>query len=747
MKPLSSTYRARALAAGSSLVVLLGSLLVPGSASGSDIGPPPTPLDWAAYERRADALRRELLRHGRRDTRNVALDELVSALPEASSAQPDAPAIEAVDGDPETAWRGAPGQGPWTYTLPFRRVVHLGLLRAHFGDDAARGVPGEYRWEYQPPVAGRCETWGLWDLVPGGRHHDRDGNEFLYGPRDVHAQRQVLFADVDACGIRLVMTVMNGSSDTPVLRELKVMESAPSLLRSAKVVDDTAGPAALAPSSPAGALDGAYETWWAGAAGAGPWALTIRLPTKTMVDRLSLLLGEDATTVPNRDGPGRRFSGAYLPTSYSVSTSADEDPAHFVAIPEAEAPRAGASALPVRRRLVQFAPRPVKLLRIVIRAATDRAGVVGTAGSAPVVRELGLYAADDVRPVVTEPLFLSVNANPAELTKNLKGGEATADGLFAREVHHRMRRIVVGFDRDSRWPAEGKRPRDASVGRYLEAIEGDDPTLARPLLAAMSPPPLVILSGSLDWEYDDESEPYPYKLGHFRWDVASKATDEDRGMGLLRDVVRARAAPFMGFCGGAQILALLAEGGDDFDRVLARNGNAQIRGLITQKNPYERAWWSDPPATDAARPVFHYDPQDPVFDFGGRSPKRRRTRAMPSSHGDMIRASALGGRLPGLRMIAHSDFCASWVDPRGPEPTFPDPNDPSRRCVRVPQAFRSVDADGYPIVGFQFHPEQRDLPRLAPGDPPEARADSLQVVANTLDLAIEAWLRLYWPWA
>ena len=120
---------------------------------------------------------------------------------------------------------------------------------------------------------------------------------------------------------------------------------------------------------------------------------------------------------------------------------------------------------------------------------------------------------------------------------------------------------------------------------------------------------------------------------------------------------------------------------------------------------------------------------------------------MPSSHGDMIRASALGGRLPGLRMIAHSDFCASWVDPRGPEPTFADPNDPSRRCVRVPQAFRSIDTEGYPIVGFQFHPEQRDLPRLAPGAPPEARADSLQVVANTLDLAIEAWLRLYWPWA
>ena len=64
--------------------------------------------------------------------------------------------------------------------------------------------------------------------------------------------------------------------------------------------------------------------------------------------------------------------------------------------------------------------------------------------------------------------------------------------------------------------------------------------------------------------------------------------------------------------------------------------------------------------------------------------------------------------------------------------------------MRVPQAFRSRARDGYPLVGFQFHPEQRDFTRLAPGSPPDARGDALNLVANTVDLVLESYRRLYW---
>ena len=65
----------------------------------------------------------------------------------------------------------------------------------------------------------------------------------------------------------------------------------------------------------------------------------------------------------------------------------------------------------------------------------------------------------------------------------------------------------------------------------------------------------------------------------------------------------------------------------------------------------------------------------------------------------------------------------------------------------MPQAFRSRPGDGYPLVGYQFHPEQRDFTRLAPDSPPDARGDALNVIANTVDLVLESYRRLYWPGA
>jgi hypothetical protein len=441
-----------------------------------------------------------------------------------------------------------------------------------------------------------------------------------------------------------------------------------------------------------------------------------------------------------------------LPLDYRVSTSHDDDPTHLVPLDEARPPRSSEGEIPTRRRLIHLGtPRPVKLVRITIPRATGPWGEPEAAIAAPVIREVGLYEASDRRPVITEPLFLSVDANPAGLTERLAGGSSSADGLFARYVYHRLRRIVLGFDADSRWPADAARRRDQGTGRFLEAIEGDDPQLARPLLDATHPPPIVMLSGSFDWDYQPETAPSPQKKGHWGWDVLAPARSPDRGMGQLAEAVLDRAAPFIGFCGGAQILALLeALGGrpgidlETLDSLILRNENRPIRGLLGKPTPREHAWWYDEPPLDALRPTMIFDPTDPLFN-APLDPRRDRTRELPSSHGDMLRASLFGRRLGRLKLVAQSHLCGPEVDPDGPEPTFPDPTDPSRRCVAVTQAFRSIDPLAYPVVGFQFHPEQRDLMRLAAGSPPEARGDALNAMANAIQLAIDGYLRLAWP--
>jgi hypothetical protein len=711
--------------------------------------------DSVLIERRRDALRRELLdARGRRDTHDLALDDDVVEAPLAGPSEPGSAPLLAIDADAETAWRGAQGAGPWVWTLPFRRVVHLGLVRMHLGDAADRGVPAAFRVEVQPPVGGRCEPDSPWQQLPGGGRDDRDGNTFVHGPQEIHAQRQALFADDDACGLRLYVPEGAGA---PVVRSLHVLESAPSATRSAGVsivVSPSGGTPALAASRPEGVVDGTYAGLWAGEIGAGRWSVTVRLPEAVTVDRLRLVLGQDAVTTPRAGRPGRDFSGGYLPTSYRVSTSHDDDPSHLIPLQEASPVDDAGRALPVRRRLVKLgAPRPIKLLRLDIDEATGPWGERDRRVAAPVVREIGLYRADDPRPVVSEPVFLSVDANPAGLIASRAGGAANADGVFARDAFHRLRRVVLGFDADTRWPADASRKRDDGTGRFLEVIEGDDPLLAAPLLRVTAPPPVVVLSGSFDWEFDRTTGPSDERRGHWSWNVAEPAGEGGGGMGQLRAAVQARSAPFIGFCGGAQILALLeampAGAADDaqqlalVDQVLLRNGNRPVRGLVTRKLPYERTWWSDGPELDATRPSISFDRGDPLFDAAAGS-QRDSSREIPTSHGDMLRLSAFSGPLARLRVAAHSDFCRSWVV-EGPEETALDPADPSRRCVRMPQAFRSRDPFAYPVIGFQFHPEQRDLTRLAPGSPAEARGDALNAVANAIELALLGYLRVYWP--
>ncbi|MFO0659411.1 MAG: hypothetical protein U0165_06230 [Polyangiaceae bacterium] len=232
-------------------------------------------------------------------------------------------------------------------------------------------------------------------------------------------------------------------------------------------------------------------------------------------------------------------------------------------------------------------------------------------------------------------------------------------------------------------------------------------------------------------------------------------------MGRLVSAVRDRVAPFIGFCGGAQILALLEATGaksnvtpasidpeerffpggkTSFDPLLLRLGNEPIRGVIKRPKPYERAWWSDPPEMDRDRPVIVFDPSDPLFDTHGETTRRSSTRELPSSHGDLLRSQALErGPLRELKVVAYSHFCRPWVREDGPEPTWLMPN--GARCIQVPQAFRSVSREGFPLIGFQFHPEQRDFTRLAPGSPTDARGDAMNVFANAVALALDEYIR------
>jgi hypothetical protein len=729
------------------------------------LDPLPDDERLAQGRRRAAHLQDMASFHGGRDTRNIALDDKVVAPPWSLDASPDGSPVLAIDGDPHTAWRGSSSASLWVWNLPMRRVVHLSLVRAYFGDAANRGVPSVYRWEYRPPVAGQCSE-GSWQLAPHGAVDDRDPNFFVNGPNDVHIRRQALFTDVDACALRLV--VVRSEGGPPVVREVQILEGAPSVARGPGVEVFAANHLPAIPqSSPEAVLDGQYETLWAGQPGLESWTLAIRLPEPRTIDRISLSMGLDAVTVARAKGPGRDFSGAYLPTHYVLESSPDEDEGHMSTVEEADPPALNEEPLPTRRRLIHLAhPRRIQILRITITDATGPAGERDATTRAPILRDIGMFEATDPRPVVTEPLFLSVDANPSGLTQRLRWGEAGADGEFARAVAHRMRRTLVGFDVDTGWPADGSRKRDNGRGRFLEAIEGDDPVLAKPLLQSMSPPPVLLLSGSLSFEFDDHTAPPSDTTMIWSWNVMASADEPDRGMGQLIPAYRERIAPFIGFCGGAHILGLFeaervlaerARGGGDgteappnarsvIDAVITRNTNQEIRPLKLGRPYYERAWWTDSERMDRIRPVVTFDPSDPLF-AALPGDERRQSRELPLSHVDMLREPAFESLLSRFRVSAFSDYCSPLVDPAGPEEVRPDPAQPEARCVRVPQAFRSTEPRRFPVIGFQFHPEQRDLTRLVNGSPPDARGDAMNIFADAIDLVLDSYVRVYWPGA
>jgi len=656
----------------------------------------------------------------------------------------------AVDGRDDTAWTGRPGELQWRWAAWFARPVHLGVVRANLGASPTSGVPTVFHWETRPPAKGAttCDaptaaTETAWLALDGtDQTPPRDtgsGGEML-----AQATHRSWFVDTDACGLRLVVDRTNAG--TPVVREVQALESARDVLRDGEASDD----GAFGGFDAAGVIDGTYAGRWAGAPGRGHWTVRVDLAQPTTIDRIRLVLGFDATSVP-RAGSGRSYAIAWAPVHYVLEGS--EDGKAFFQL-ASDPLRAGGGVLPLRRRLVTLPEgKTLRALRLVMTGATGASGLPEV-GAVPVVRELSAYRADDKRPVLAAPWVLSVNANPSAESHLTPGGELTNDAYWTKFLQRRFALILPGMRRDDRYDrslgSHGE-PLDApphdEAGQLLEAIEGDDPLLDAQLLSQSSPPPIAALSGSDDWDYAARTEPDPKHPRQWHWDPLRDA--RGGGLGQLAPAVRNRVAPFMGFCGGAQLLALLESKGEPgsspdadlriIDRVLRRTSGHPIRGFAPPID-LERAWPGDPPKPRAR---IQFVPGDALFaDLAGPE-HRSTTQALPESHTDAIRSDAFlpGAPLERFEVLATSAFCGPDVVAASPhDGVFPNPSG-AGLCDTLPEAYRSRDPS-WPVLGMQFHVEQKDFTVPGPGDPPESVADARLFFAAAYEQMVDAYLRL-----
>jgi hypothetical protein len=650
----------------------------------------------------------------------------------------------AVDGRDDTVWTGSVGEMQWRWAAAFARPVHLGLLRARFGASSTSGVPTELRWEVRPPQ-GDGTTCGPDPAAGDDRWttlEETEQSPGLSGEPRAQPTRRSWFVDADACALRLVVDRTNAGP--PMLREVQAFESARDVLRDGVASDEGAYPGMRA----ADAIDGTYARRWAGAPGKARWTLRVDLRDPQPIDRIRLVLGFDATSVP-RPGTGRSYAVAWAPTRYSLEAS--DDGKHFTPL-ATEPTRADGTILPLRRRLVRLPePRTVRALRLVITGATGASGLPEP-GGVPVVREMAAYAADDKRPILAPTWILSVNANPSAESHRTPGGEVTNDAYHAKFLQSSFVEVLPAMRQDDRFArslGDHGEPLDAppneQAGEVLESIEGDDPLLDGQLLSQSSPPPIAVLSGSNDWDYASGTGADPAHPKRWYWNPLRDA--RFGGMGRLAPAVRGRVAPFLGFCGGAQILALLEAKRSDaaspdedqrtIDRVLRRTSGRPIRGFAPPID-VERSWPTD---SRPQRAKIEFLPDDTLFaDLSGPA-RRSMTQALPELHADAVRPDAFlpGGPLQRFEVLARSAFCAPDVVAASPQDgVFANPSG-SGWCDTVPEAFRSKDGV-WPIIGAQFHAEQRDFASAAPGDPPESTADPQLFLAAAYEQMVDAYV-------
>ena len=583
----------------------------------------------------------------------------------------------AVDASADTAWSGRGGSKTWAWAASFARPVHLGVIRVLWGKATTMGVPTGFQWDVLAPGPDgeTCDgsppsAAGVWKPLTEAAEDALAGATSLAQPT-----RRSWFVDVSACGVRLVVTATNAGP--PVLRDVRAIESARDVLRDGVASDDGVSPGSTA----ADAIDGSYARRWIGARGQGRWTLRVDLPEPAPVDRVRLVVGLDATSVP-RSRAGRSYGIAWGPIHYALETS--EDGVRFDRV-ASEPMRADGTILPLRRRLVSIGePRPIRALRLVMVGATDGGGRPHP-DAAPVIREIAAYRSDDGRPILAAPWILSVNANPSGQSRLAPGGELTDDARHAKFLQGRFASLLPALRGDDLFarirggqPEASDAPANDRAGEALESIEGDDPQLDSALLAKSAPPPIAVLSGSNDWDYASDTGPDPAAPQRWHWDPLLGA--RLGGMGQLARAVRARMSPFLGFCGGAQLLGLLeAEppshelsiGDEDLiDEVLSRATGKPIRGFAPPAE-CERAWPGDP---RPARATVAFDPADPLFaDLAGAG-GRSTTQELPLSHADAVRPDAFSpeGPLRRFEILATSTFCAPGglaVRARGALPT------------------------------------------------------------------------------
>jgi hypothetical protein len=678
---------------------------------------------------------------GPRDVlRDPAIVRGVRALPSEEAMT----AARAVDGDEGTSWRGVEGAAAWMWRATFRTPVHLAVLRAAFGASTVEGVPTVYRWEARPPRVGPrpCDDDAVGFVAIDGASESSSSTSLA------EPTHKSWFVDVDACAVRLVVDRTNVGP--PIVRELSAFEGARDVLR-----DGVASAEGTLDGFPAsGAIDGSYERRWAGAPDRDHWSLTVALVAPTPIDRVRVVLGSDATAHPRGGaavGVGRAYAIAFGPERYAIEGS--EDGVHFTRIASTPT-RLDGSILPLRRRLVRLEhARTLRAIRLVIDGATGATGIAEH-GASPVVRELAAYRADDRRAVVPAPWILSVNANPAIAMHTQRGAEVANDAYYAKFLQQRMQSYLPALRRDDRFARSlGQKGEllDARAGETdgeaLESIEGDDDQLEASLLEESSPRPITVLSGSNDWDYGPRTES-DISTGRKRWHWDPLPDARHGGMGLLRRVVKDRATPLLGFCGGAQILALLEAKRSDtddeasdartIDSILRRTTGLPIRGYASA-SALSRAWPGEP----RERAIIAFDPTDRLFwDIAGPTKMRATSAEFLESHVDVVRPDAFlpGAPLEGFALVAKSEFC-------GQDVVDGSPRDKARverawrRCATVPEVFRAKSG-AWPLIGVQSHAEHpRDFLRADAGDPPEAPADPRMFLAAAYEEIVDAYLR------
>jgi hypothetical protein len=100
-----------------------------------------------------------------------------------------------------------------------------------------------------------------------------------------------------------------------------------------------------------------------------------------------------------------------------------------------------------------------------------------------------------------------------------------------------------------------------------------------------------------------------------------------------------------------------------------------------------------------------------------------------------------GGPLQRFEVLATSAFCAADVVAASSRDGVFPAVDGKGWCDTVPEAFRSKDR-AWPVIGTQFHAEQRDFATAAPGDPPESVADARLFVAAAFEQMVDAYVKL-----